>query len=400
MRSLRYIFHIDHLIITLSAFVLLWLLGVITFSLDILNPVADALDNFSITDVFFDIEHSDSRPEETDLVTLVDMTELHQRGDIANLFEEINMIGPLVIGVDLIFEGVKDDYVGNDLLEDSVQGIADRTIFSKKLIDYNSETELFTGSVRSYFTDRIDINEAYTNLNDDMAGTCIRYFSIKQSDNSEELLSFPARLAATFDDTVNDLDDEEMLINFRNVSFPVVKWDEITEKSDLIEGHIVLVGTMTEEQDMHMTPLGKMSGLELQAYALLTLLEHKGIKKVPVWLTWLFAFFVCYLLELAVDALDRFMGKRSKTVPMVFLKEANFLSVILLFLFIVIIGWFLFYMFTSHSILIEGGVILALMALVYEGRDLYEALIGALSEKYDWKFLKNSIFTKVEECKE
>lgn len=392
MKKIRYLLHIDHLIITISAFLLLWLLGVITFSLDILNPVADALDNFSITDVFFDIEHSGSEPEQSDLITLVDMTELHKRGDIASLIEDINLNDPILVGVDLIFEGVKDDYLGNELLEGSVQAISDRAIFSKKLINYSSESNTFTGSVRSFFIDSLMIEEAYTNLNDDMAGNCIRDFSIKLSNNGAEVLSFPAKIAAVFDESVKTLDEKEMLINYRNVVFPVVKWDQIAEKSNLIEGHIVLIGTMTEEQDMHMTPLGKMPGLELQAYSLLTLLEHKNIKKVPGWLKWLFAFLVCYLLEVSVDALNRVMEKRATSVPMLFFKEANLLSVILLFVFIVITCGLFFFLFTKHGVLMEGGVILALLALVYESRDLYEAFIHALNEKYNWGFVKNSLF--------
>lgn len=394
MKKLKYLFHIDHFIITAMAFVLLWLLSVITFNLNILNPVAEALDKFSITDVFFDIEHSGSNPEQNDLITLVDMTELHKRGDIASLIEEINLNDPLIVGVDLIFEGVKDDYLGNELLEGSVQSIADKAIFSKKLIDYNSETDTFEGSVRSYFADSLMIQEAFTNLNDDMAGNCIRDFSISLSNSMNKDLSFPAKISSAFDESVKSLDTGEMLINFRNVAFPVVRWDQISDNSNLIEGHIVLIGTMTEEQDMHMTPLGKMPGLELQAYSLLTLLEHKNIKTVPEWIKWIFAFFVCYLLEIAVDVLNRVVQKRASSAVMIFLKEANLLSVILLFVFIFVNCGLFFFLFTKYGVLMEGGVILALIALLYEGRDLYEAFIHALKVKHNTGFVKTSLFAE------
>lgn len=360
----------------------LCLLGLIAFNLDFLNPVADALDNFSITDVFFDIQHSGSEPETNDLITLVDMTDLYARGDIANLLEEINLCDPLCIGVDLIFEGEKDDRLGNELLEGAVSGLVAPTIFAGKLTDYDSADEVFKGSVRSFFSEQIDITEAYTNLNDDMAGSCIRNFSIKLPYSGGEMFSFPAKIASLFDESVRSLNNEELLINFKNTRFPVVSYSDIRQKQDLIDGHIVLVGTMTEEQDMHNTPLGKMSGLELQAYTLLTLLEHKGIRDIPKWLTWLIAFFFCYLLELSIDALNRLIAKNNQSTLMVFLKESNIVAIVMLFLWVAFVCWLMFLLFVKHSINLSGGLILGLLALVCEGRDLYSSIIKALSVKH------------------
>ena len=326
------------------------------------------------------------------MVTLVDMTELYSRGDIANLFEEINNCNPLFVGVDLIFEGEKDDRVGNEILEGAVAGLYGKSVFSRKLIDFDSTEETFTNSVRSYFADRIDFDEAYTNLNDDMAGSCIRDFSISQTLCGKKVLSFPAKIASVFDDSVAELTNEEFLINYKNVKFPVVPYNEIDENSDLIDGHIVLVGTMTEEQDMHNTPLGKMPGLELQAYSLLTLLEHKGIKEVPQWLTWVLAFLICYLLELTIDAISRIVNRHNKSVLMVFLKESNVVAIVMLFIWVAIVCWLMFMLFVKHNVSISGGVILGLMALVCEGRDLLKSFVKAIGAKYeDNKFVETSL---------
>lgn len=388
----KYIFHFDHLAVCLSTFAMLGLLSVVTFNLDILNPVADALDNFSPSDIFFDIEHSGSEPQQCEMITIVDMTELHQRGDIAMLFEEINMNDPLLVGVDLIFEGVKDDALGNELLTGAVQGMSDAAVFSRKLIDYNSDQDTFTGSVRSFFAEDLGVKEAYTNLNSNMQGKVIREMSIRQSNNEEELLSFPAQLAAKFDESLYERENENLIINYSNVSFPVVKWDEIAENSDLIEGHIVLVGTMTEEQDMHMTPLGKMAGLELQAYSLLTLLEHKNIQKTPWWITLLLGLILCYLLGLAIDSSEKLMDRYSNLGSITFLKESEIIVLILIFIFVVMACWIAFSTFINHSIIIEVDIILALLVLLFEGRKMYIGLIRALCKKHNWKFLRNSIY--------
>lgn len=390
-KLIKYIFHRDHFIIVASAFLLLGLLRLITVNLDFLNPVANALDSFSVTDIFFDIEHAAGKPETSDLVTLVDMTELHSRGDIALLLEEIGQQDPLFVGIDLIFEGEKDDPLGNEMLEMAVGGLEGRAVFSEKLTDYDSRQEMFTGSVRSYFADRVDFQEAYTNLNDNMAASCIRDFSIRQTGPEGPLLSFPARIATQFDTTIASQDNDEMLINFRNVRFPVVPYDEVAG-SDLIDGHVVLVGTMTEEQDMHNTPLGKMPGLELQAYSLLTLMEHKGIWEIPSWANWLLAFLLCYLFELALDIPYQFIVRKNESPLCGFLKESNVINLLTFFLWTALVCWLMYLLFVRKSLTLSGGLFLILLALVCEGRELFRALIKGLRAKYaSARFVETSI---------
>ena len=140
---------------------------------------------------------------------------------------------------------------------------------------------------------------------------------------------------------------------------------------------------------MHNSPFGKMSGVELQAYSLLTLLEHKAMKWNPVWLDWSLAILFCYLMELAIDALFQWVCKNDKLAIMIFLKESNVLDIIMLFVWMVLVCWFVFIMFAKHNTIVGGGMILALLALTCEGRDIYKSIIKALVSKY-----KNKIFFK------
>lgn len=391
--KLKYLFHIDHFLVTTLALVLLWLLSIITFNLSILDPVADALDEFSITDVFFEIENNKEENIETsDLITIVDMTDLHNRGDIASLMQEIGLNNPLCVGIDLIFEGEKDDSIGNKELVEAVNNLGETAIYSKKLTDYSGETDKFANRVSSFFTKDIEVQEAYTNLVNDMSSTRVREFTATQQEGETEGISFPAAIASRFDTTLVSNHKDSYLINYRNVKFPVVKFDEIQEKADLIDGHIVLIGTMTEEQDMHMTPLGKMPGIEVQAYSLLTLLEHKDLQELPLWLSILITFVLCYLLEITIDAVPRCVGKSTK-IPIVFLRESGLITALLILLWVIVVTWLMFYSFTRWNVIIDGGVLLASMALVCEGRELIEATIKTLSTKYNWKYLQNSIFS-------
>lgn len=391
--KLKYLFHIDHFLVTTLALVLLWLLSIVTFNLSILDPVADALDEFSITDVFFEIENNKEENIETsDLITIVDMTDLHNRGDIASLMQEIGLNNPLCVGIDLIFEGEKDDSIGNKELVEAVKNLGETAIYSKKLTDYSGETDKFANRVSSFFTKDIEVQEAYTNLVNDMSSTRVREFTATQQEGETESISFPAAIASRFDTTLVSNHKDSYLINYRNVKYPVVKFDEIQEKADLIDGHIVLIGTMTEEQDMHMTPLGKMPGIEVQAYSLLTLLEHKDLQELPLWLSILITFVLCYLLEITIDAVPRCVEKSTK-IPIVFLRESGLITALLLLLWVIVVTWLMFYSFTRWNVIIDGGVLLASMALVCEGRELIEATIKTLSTKYNWKYLQNSIFS-------
>ena len=55
--------------------------------------------------------------------------------------------------------------------------------------------------------------------------------------------------------------------------------------------------------------------------------------------------------------------------------------IVLLFLWVVLICWLMFLLFIKHSISMNGGIILGLMALVCEGRDLYKSVIKAAGAK-------------------
>ena len=392
---IKYIFHRDHLIIVLSGFLLLGLLRLITINISFLNPIANALDSFAISDIFFEIQHNETTAKTNDLVTIVDMTELTDRGDIAYLLEEINEYDPLVMGVDLIFEGKKDDLFANEMLKESVNMIKDKAVFSIKLIDYNRENNSFDKKVQSFFADDINVIEGYTNLNDNMEGYCIRDLSIKQSLKDTTTFSFPARIAVFFNNSLTKLEDQDILINYKNERFPVVKYDEIHNKKDLIEGHIVLIGALTEEQDMHGSPIGKMSGLEIQAYSLLTLLEQNNIKRIPVWIEWLLTFLLCYILELVIDIIWQVVKKHNKSGIAVFFKESNIITVVVLFVGLLFMCWLTYILFIKCSILIPGGLIMGMMALVCEGRGILIAVVKGLKVK-NIKLVRTSLLIDID----
>lgn len=385
----RYFFHRDHVIITLFGFALLAIFCVLVVNIDFLNPVSRALENFSITDMFFEIEHTDE-PEECNIITIVDMTELYDRGDIAELIHEVDKCNPICIGVDLIFEGEKDDRIGNELLEQTLLNLRSPTVFANKLTDYCSANNSFQGIVRSYCADKCGITEAYTNVTDDMMGNNIRELSTHRLYKDQKQTSFPVKIAEIVDSKTISDNGKDLLINYRNVDFKVIPYDQIEENRNLLEGSIVIIGTMHEEQDMHNTPLGKMAGSKIQAYSLLTLLEHRQIHHIPDIICWIIAFLLCYLLEVAVDIFYQIFKTHPYSVFQTFIREANIVSIVFLFVFEVLSCWVFYILFIKGNLLMSGGIILASLVLTCEARDIYMALIKGFYSKYNNK----SFFSK------
>ena len=391
-KKLRYIFHHDHLIAVLAGFLLFGLLRLFTINISFLNPIANALENFSVSDIFFEIQRTKSKTEVNDMITIVDMTDLSDRGSIACLLEEIWSCNPLIIGVDLIFEGKKNDSLADELLKNSVNAIGNRAVYSTKLVDYNRFDNSFNRNVCSFFLEDTKVVEGYTNLNDDMEKRCIRDFSITQMLNNDTIYSFPTQIASNFNKSLRGLKNRNLLINYKNETFPVVKYNEIQDNPELIDGHIILVGALREEQDMHNTPIGKMSGLEIQAYSLLTLIEQKDIKKIPSWVEWVLTFLICYILEVIVDVIWQYIKKKKNSAFCVFLKESNLISIAVLFMGLLVICWLTYVLFVRHSIIVSGGFVMGMMVLTCEGRDILISIAKAIvSKNQNCKIAKSSL---------
>ena len=75
--------NVDHLIVTLLVLFLGWLLAFASINLTVFNPVKKAFADFSMTDIFYEIQNSSGVKEFNNDIVLVDMTELYDRRKIA-----------------------------------------------------------------------------------------------------------------------------------------------------------------------------------------------------------------------------------------------------------------------------------------------------------------------------
>ena len=185
---------------------------------------------------------------------------------------------------------------------------------------------------------------------------------------------------------------EDWLINYRNVGFRVIAPDDIEQEAGFLEGKIVLLGGVREERDAHVSPLGKMPGVMIQAYTVDTLLGKK-VRYLPSWINWILAFVLCFLFQVTVEALVKATGQGRRVVPATFLRESRIVPGNTLFLFSALLTYLTFVIFTKWGFCIDIAIVLTLFALTLESRKLYRSSVIALSKRYSGRFLQNSIYT-------
>jgi CHASE2 domain-containing sensor protein len=167
-------------------------------------------------------------------------------------------------------------------------------------------------------------------------------------------------------------DDDDVNINFAPTNFTIIDPAEIMQCRDLIEGRIVLFGAMTDEMDMHYTPLGKIAGVELLAYATQTLLENRQIIKPG----WFLHGVISLILVILTNILQIvYLGWTSKSKsPMVYhVMGSTYVLGIVTFLWIALIMWFTFLCFCLYNVNIEVGWSIAAMAFLSTSRSFYAA---------------------------
>ncbi|MBO7120133.1 MAG: CHASE2 domain-containing protein [Bacteroidaceae bacterium] len=351
------------------SFIIVWGYAQIALNLSFLNPISEAIANFSITDKYYQM-----MPEvENRSLTIVDLTPLHDRGEIANVLEEIEACCPATIGVDCVFEGGKSD----TLADDAIRSIAEQyhnIVFSYKLLNEQSDCIGYSRSVHSFFTDEIAVREGVANMYRDNFYTGIkRTLKLGWTHSGNKELSLVGEIVNLYAGTeVVTARDNDMNINFAPTHFSIVEPSEILQSRHLIEGRIVFLGALADEIDMHYTPIGKMSGVELLAYATQTLIEDRQIIELPMWLQVVVAVFLVMLTNVLQLLYLRWTSKSRSPLVFHVMGSAYMLGVVT-FLWIALIMWGTFLCFNLYNVSVELGWPIAAMAFLSTSRSFYAA---------------------------
>lgn len=368
-----------HLIVTMIAFMVVGFFAIVTVNISFLNPIAHTLEEFSMTDVYYQALKETASEDTSRAITIVDMTELYDRQSIAMTIEQIEAGKPKVLGIDIVFEGPKEDPQGDFMIE-SIASTYDNAVFSYRLLDYDGRKRQFTNEVHSFFTDKTNVKEGYTNLQRQLYSGIKRELSLSRKSCDEQKQSFVNIVAEQYaGEQIVPLEQQDLKINFSPTHFQCLKYDSVKAHPELLRDRIVLFGAMGEETDMHYTPLGKMPGIELLAYAINTLLNHKEVKRLPVALVVIVSFLLVLLTQFLQDAYEKRIDRIKSSLFRSFLSSSVALGIIT-FIWMVLLMWVSFLIFTMSGISLNLGWALSAIAFVDAARSFFDTCFESLTK--------------------
>ena len=368
-----------HVIITALAFIVVGMFAVFAMNLSFLSPIAQVVKDFEMTDIYYQILQDTDSGDVSDALTIVDMSELYSRRELANALCEIENQRPKVIGVDVVFEGLKEDSIGDDMMRE-VAANNPNIVFSYKLLDYVNDSTGYADAVHSFFA-ADSICEGFTNMQRNLYGGIKRVLSLGKKHLSETVPSFILQVARMASGTeLMPTEDRNMNINFTPRRFRVVEPNAISKHHEWIKDKVVLFGAMKDEQDMHYTPLGKMAGVELLAYSIETLLDQSEVRELNGWLTALLSFTLVLLTQVVFSSYKTFAKSRKNRLVR-FLLSASFVRSILLFFWMALWMWVAFILFCKYDISLNLGWALSAMAFLVLAESIYDECKTAYENK-------------------
>lgn len=367
------------LVVTIMAFIVLGVMLFFTYNFTFLSPVKKAVQEFSMTDIYYQILQETGSPDTSPLITIVDMTEMTSRRDLAQALEDIEACGPKIVGVDIILEGRKDDVEGDEMIT-QVAANYQNIIWSMKLTDFVDDEIEYGNVIRSFFTDSIEVQEGVTNMQRRLYGGVKRRLDQGWLLRGQLMPSFSIRVLNGYaDKTIYDTEIQSIDVNFTPTNFSVVDADSVLMHPELIADRIVLFGAMSEESDMHYTPLGKIPGIVLLAYSIQTLLSQTQIVEVKGWPLW-----ICSFILIMITYWERVKRKTWITRhahPLVqLILGFPIISSIISFLWMALALWLAFLLFCGYDISFNLGISFSAIAFLTTAEYSYLSLLDYLKE--------------------
>jgi len=396
-KVIRTILHPDHFIVSAFTILVLWVLLRLIHAINFLDPVEKVIESMSMVDVYYRISNSGPPVDSRD-ITLVDITDLseRQRDSIAIVIEDVLAMQPDVVGVDVIFEreliNIDADAALRQVFYDAAEDSS--VVVALKLTQPDQKTQTFRNAVHSFFVGQLmdrRVTEGCTNVIGEPEMSITKY-PVFLSLDGEKVYSLPALMtrALTGKDVVAGKDGQHT-INYRSLKFPLVDYRDLAVKDSLIRGHKVLIGSTREETDMHLTPLGRRSGLEVVAYTLNSMIEGDHVW----WGSAFWVFLVALLGGAVMNVIDYYVTRpihHARPTWVRFLAESEIYAKLLAFLWMVVFTGITYAVYAYGRIFVDTWLALATIAFVEEGRLIYKAALTVLKTKFGEQSIAYSIY--------
>ena len=285
--SFRFWLHRSHLYITLGIFLFSFLVIYIPLNTSFFDPVTRAFEDFRLSDLFLRLSDRNSMPESNEIF-VVDVTSIRNRKAIAETIAEVAATSPKVIALDIMFPD-DDRSEDNLILMQTLDTIPATIVTASEISDDNSV-------LSSFFTPALpQLREGYTNTTmNNTYSKCLRTYTTTITNGDDMLRSLPLQIALAYQPSLRYEKDAEQLINYSDVHIRKVLPTDISLFADRFKDKIVVIGIASGKEDLHLTPVGDLSGPEIVALSAHTLIHHREITEMPVWLGVVLGFLLTY----------------------------------------------------------------------------------------------------------
>ena len=354
----------EHVFVCIIVLLFMVILAVLSLNLTIFSPFRQAFDDFSITDVYYAIQRTGNNVEWSDDIAIVDITDQHSRSDIARTLTQVAECKPKQVVIDLIFAAPGKQPLADDSLVRAIDTIPNK-VLAMKLTDYDPEQATFTSCVHSFFCPPDASYNGFVNLPKRINSGVLRTFSTFETLSADTVQAIAPLAWSKLGQTAFSLQPRERIIAFNNIQFPVVRYDSIAQLKGLLTGKIVIVGATHEEADMHITPIGKRPGTEIQAHIMQTCISHPHIKTTGTWFSICLAALLCLL--------SAWIGRRiQKKFPLMYLYWLQGYY----FLLSALLVWIGFICYVKFDLYIKMTIPFVATALVEQARLHYKWIIS------------------------
>ena len=375
---------LHHLEVVALAIGIMSFIATITFVAAPLAPLKRTLSDFSFTDIYYEISSETSADSCTSIV-IVDLTKLTDRRDIASTIKAIQECNPKVVGLDFCLDNEGENTEGNMMMEEVAMDYPNM-VWSMKCLNYTNDSIGWKTAIHSYFTDGIEVTEGSTNIpRGSLYDSMKRKVPLTETLNGQIVPSFSTQVANMFigrdirNGRTGDVD-----INFSPTFFRKIAPNDILKNRDYIEGNIVLFGSLYEESDRHWTPLGKIAGVEVLAYAVQTLLKNNEVTEVSSVLLMFASFILIFIVQiLQTWYLD--MTSKSNNLFTRFILGSSYITNILTFLFTSVFLGLGYLLFMIYGISLNIAWAISAIAFLSTSRAMTTAInqyAQAMLERY------------------
>ena len=249
--------------------------------------------DIEFSDFYNRVLHNSPSKEIDKNIVIVNIDSVYSRKDFSVLIEDLEKCNPKLIGVDVLFETPQDS-LEDILLKNTIRNRSN-IILAK---EYDSEKDMYKPSILDSVID--ESNFGIVNFINRSSHSVRSYLPFLNVDG-ELIPSFSTKIYQMSlnkrSRTKGDEKIDEETIVYSPIGFREIDGRFVKKDSSLIVGKIVIVGSLNDTYDHHITPINdNMPGTLIWAYILSGLINNKSLKSTGLYAEWIISIVICFLL--------------------------------------------------------------------------------------------------------